>query len=31
MSEATASSPDWDRLFEIAAAQDGLFTTRQAS
>ena len=31
MSEATARSPDWDHLFEIAAAQDGLFTTRQAA
>ena len=31
MTEATTSSPDWDRLFEIAAAQDGLFTTRQAA
>ena len=25
------SSPDWNHLFEIAAAQDGLFTTRQAA
>ena len=31
MSEATSSSPDWDHLFEIAAAQDGLFTTQQAA
>ncbi|MFO0696955.1 MAG: type IV toxin-antitoxin system AbiEi family antitoxin domain-containing protein [Polyangiales bacterium] len=31
MKEATGSSPDWDRLFDIAAAQDGLFTTRQAA
>jgi predicted transcriptional regulator of viral defense system len=23
--------PDWDRLFEVAAAQEGLFTTRQAA
>jgi predicted transcriptional regulator of viral defense system len=23
--------PDWDRLYEVAAAQDGLFTTRQAA
>ncbi len=23
--------PDWDRLFEIAAAQEGYFTTRQAA
>jgi predicted transcriptional regulator of viral defense system len=25
------SKPDWDRLFEMAAAQDGYFTTRQAA
>lgn len=25
------TSPDWERLFETAAAQDGLFTTRQAA
>ena len=25
-----AHSPDWDRLFETAAGQHGLFTTRQA-
>jgi len=31
MNEATTGSPDWDRLFEIAAAQDGLFTTQQAA
>ena len=31
MSGATASSPDWDHLFEIAAAQEGLFTTQQAA
>ena len=31
MSEATTRSPDWDQLFEIAAAQDGLFTTQQAA
>lgn len=31
MNGATTSSPDWDHLFEIAAAQDGLFTTRQAA
>lgn len=31
MSAATINSPDWDHLFEIAAAQDGLFTTRQAA
>jgi len=29
--ETTARSPDWDQLFEIAAAQDGLFTTQQAA
>lgn len=31
MGETTARSPDWDQLFEIAAAQDGLFTTQQAA
>jgi predicted transcriptional regulator of viral defense system len=31
VSEATSRSPDWDHLFEIAAAQDGLFTTQQAA
>lgn len=31
MGETTARSPDWDQLFHIAAAQDGLFTTRQAA
>lgn len=31
MSEAADRSPDWDHLFEIAAAQDGLFTTQQAA
>jgi predicted transcriptional regulator of viral defense system len=31
MGDATTSRPDWDRLFEIAAAQDGLFTTQQAA
>ena len=25
------SKPEWDRLFETAAAQDGYFTTRQAA
>lgn len=25
------NKPDWDRLFEIAGAQDGYFTTRQAA
>ncbi len=23
--------PDWDRLYEAAAAQEGFFTTRQAA
>ena len=31
MDEATTKSPDWDHLFEIAAAQEGLFTTQQAA
>ena len=31
MSGAAIIPPDWDRLFEIAAAQDGLFTTQQAA
>lgn len=31
MSGTPQTSPDWDRLFETAAAQDGLFTTQQAS
>lgn len=31
MAEVSHRLPDWDRLFEIAAAQDGLFTTRQAA
>jgi len=31
MSGATTEPPDWDRLFETAAAQEGLFTTRQAA
>ncbi len=31
MSEASTQSPDWDQLFEVAAAQDGLFTTQQAA
>jgi predicted transcriptional regulator of viral defense system len=31
MREATSRSPNWDHLFEIAAAQDGLFTTQQAA
>jgi predicted transcriptional regulator of viral defense system len=28
---ALTSSPDWNRLYEIAALQDGHFTTRQAA
>lgn len=31
MSMASDTSPDWDRLYEVAAAQDGLFTTQQAA
>ena len=31
MTEAPARAPDWDRLYEVAAAQEGLFTTRQAA
>lgn len=31
MSTTSNSSPDWDRLFETAVAQDGHFTTRQAA
>ena len=31
MSIDTTPSPNWDRLFEIAVAQDGQFTTRQAA
>lgn len=31
MDERTSSSPDWDGLFEVAVAQDGLFTTMQAA
>jgi predicted transcriptional regulator of viral defense system len=27
----TSESPQWDRLYEIAAAQEGLFTTQQAA
>ena len=29
MPEAALPHPSWDRLYETAAAQDGLFTTRQ--
>jgi predicted transcriptional regulator of viral defense system len=28
---SSARRPDWDRLFETAAAQEGLFTTKQAA
>jgi predicted transcriptional regulator of viral defense system len=28
---ASRQQPDWDRLYETAAAQEGLFTTRQAA
>jgi predicted transcriptional regulator of viral defense system len=31
MSPGSPVHPDWDRLYEIAAAQEGLFTTRQAA
>ena len=31
MAEAPPSRPDWDRLFETAAGQEGLFTTPQAA
>lgn len=31
MDPATRTSPDWDHLFEVAAAQEGLFTTQQAA
>jgi len=31
MIEALASHPDWERLYETAAAQGGLFTTKQAA
>ena len=31
MAGASTAHPDWDRLYEIAAAQEGLFTTRQAA
>jgi len=29
--EATRMGPSWNRLFELAAGQDGLFTTEQAA
>src|ERR1700722_16737287 len=28
--DGTRAGPSWDRLFELAAGQDGLFTTEQA-
>ena len=31
MAEVTNRSPDWHALYEIAAAQDGYFTTEQAA
>ncbi|WP_437713304.1 type IV toxin-antitoxin system AbiEi family antitoxin domain-containing protein [Sorangium sp. So ce448] len=31
MDEIPARRPDWNRLFETAAAQEGLFTTKQAA
>lgn len=31
MRASTARAPSWDDLFEIAAAQEGLFTTKQAA
>ena len=31
MTTTAHNLPDWDQLFETAAAQDGLFTTRQAA
>lgn len=31
MTEVPASRPDWNRLYETAAAQEGLFTTKQAA
>jgi len=31
MPEAPTRAPDWDQLFETAAAQAGLFSTRQAA
>ena len=29
--EARSEHPDWNRLFEVVAAQEGLFTTKQAA
>lgn len=31
MEEVSAGGPDWNRLFETAASQEGLFTTKQAA
>jgi predicted transcriptional regulator of viral defense system len=31
MEEVSANGPDWNRLFETAAGQEGLFTTKQAA
>lgn len=31
MAGGASESPEWDRLYEIAAAQEGLFTTQQAA
>src|SRR5260221_12741891 len=31
MTQATPDRPDWNRLFETAAGQQGLFTTQQAA
>jgi predicted transcriptional regulator of viral defense system len=31
VADATATKPDWTHLYEIAAAQDGYFTTLQAA
>lgn len=31
MDDVSPDRPDWNRLFETAAAQEGLFTTRQAA
>lgn len=31
MGEGATNRPDWNRLYEIAAGQEGLFTTKQAA
>jgi len=31
MEEPSIGQPDWDRLFEMAATQQGMFTTKQAA